>query len=166
MKLLPIDHNRAELAGEWLAVIENSKWLDFGGSVVPTTVAVRLMSQRPAHCFRIFTPDDGETPIGLVALSDIHPVFRTARLWYVLGDKRFAGKGYTKRAVSELLKLAFERMELESVNAWAVEANAASLAVLRANGFQMIGRQRRCHLIDGRNYDRLLFDLLASDHGG
>src|SRR6266705_2884101 len=30
--------------------------------------------------------------------------------------------------------------------------------------FKYIGRQRQCHSIDGRPYDRLLFDLLATEH--
>ena len=30
-------------------------------------------------------------------------------------------------------------------------------------GFRYIGRQRQCHVIDGRAYDRLLFDLLAEE---
>ena len=31
-------------------------------------------------------------------------------------------------------------------------------------GFKFIGRQRRCHVVDGRVCDRLWFDLLASEH--
>jgi len=28
----------------------------------------------------------------------------------------------------------------------------------------LIGRQRQCHYLDGRTYDRLWFDILASEH--
>jgi RimJ/RimL family protein N-acetyltransferase len=114
---------------------------------------------------RVFTPDDDATPIGLVGLSNIAPAFRTATLWYVLGDKTYAGRGYTSRAVAGLLALAFTTLGLESLSAWAVEDNAPSIHVLRRNGFRPIGRQRQCHVIDGCPRDRLLFDLLASEHG-
>jgi RimJ/RimL family protein N-acetyltransferase len=30
--------------------------------------------------------------------------------------------------------------------------------------FRPIGRQRRCHVIDGKAYDRLWYDLLPSEH--
>ncbi len=49
-------------------------------------------------------------------------------------------------------------------SAWAVEHNTASIAVLKRNNFQLVGRQRQCHRIDDRPFDRLLFDLLASEH--
>jgi RimJ/RimL family protein N-acetyltransferase len=39
-----------------------------------------------------------------------------------------------------------------------------SLRTIERLGFRFIGRQRQCHYIDGRLYDRLLFDLLASEH--
>ena len=39
-----------------------------------------------------------------------------------------------------------------------------SLRIIERLGFRFIGRQRQCHYIDGRPYDRLLFDLLASEH--
>jgi len=83
----------------------------------------------------------------------------------VLGDKTYAGRGYTSRAVGQLLTLGFTTLGLETVSAWAVEDNAASIQVLVRNGFLAIGRQRQCHVIDGRPRDRLLFDLLASEHG-
>ncbi len=33
-----------------------------------------------------------------------------------------------------------------------------------AQAFKFIGRQRKCHYIEGRPLDRSLFDLLASEH--
>jgi asparagine synthetase B (glutamine-hydrolysing) len=38
------------------------------------------------------------------------------------------------------------------------------LAYNTRNGFQFVDRQRRCHIIEGRAADRLLFDLLASEY--
>jgi ribosomal-protein-alanine N-acetyltransferase len=111
-----------------------------------------------------FTPDTNGTPIGVVALSNISRTFKTATLWYVLGDKRFAGQVHTGRAVSRLLGHAFDVLKLQAINAWAVDSNVASIRVLTRNGFQFVGRQRRCHIIEGRAADRLLFDLLASEY--
>ncbi len=50
------------------------------------------------------------------------------------------------------------------MNAWTVETNTPSLGLLQRLNFRYIGRERRCHYIDGQPYDRLLFDLLASEH--
>jgi RimJ/RimL family protein N-acetyltransferase len=50
------------------------------------------------------------------------------------------------------------------VSAWTVEINVAAQRVLERLHFRPIGRQRQCHVIDGQPYDRLLFDLLPSEH--
>ncbi len=164
MRLDPLDGGTLELAAGWLADEANHRWLDFGGGVqrLPPG-ALKLMVQRDLHCLRVFRADDGGAPTGLVALSNIAPRFGTATLWYVLGDRAQAGRGHTTRAVAAILAHGFGALGLGAVNAWAVEGNAASIGVLTANGFRPIGRQRRCHVIDGRYRDRLLFDRLAGE---
>jgi RimJ/RimL family protein N-acetyltransferase len=165
MRLETLEAPDLARAGAWLSDEQNSRWLDFGGGAQHLdAAALRIMTQRPLHALRLFTADDGE-PIGLVALSNVAPRFGTATLWYVLGDKRYGGRGYTTRAVAGMLTLGFGTLGLRAVNAWAVEANTPSVRVLVRNRFRPIGRQRRCHVVDGRVCDRLLFDVLASEHG-
>ncbi len=165
MQLKPLDVDALDLVAGWLADRANYEWLDFGhGAQRLTPVSLRLMSQRDIHLLRLFTPDSHGEPIGVVALSDIAKPFKTATLWYVLGNKSYAGKGYTTLAVSKLLTLGFNDLQLHAVNAWVVDHNHASISILRRNNFQLIGRQRQCHYVDGRPCDRLLFDLLATEH--
>lgn len=166
MTLIAPDADLLALAATWLADETNHRWLDFGlGRQTVTAPVLTLMARRPANLLRVFTADDG-TPIGLVALSDIAPEFGTAMLWYVLGARAYGGRGYTSRAVGELLTEGFSGRGLGAIHAWAVEINRASIAVLTRNGFSMIGRQRRCHVVDGHHHDRLLYDLLAGEHTG
>ena len=72
-------------------------------------------------------------------------------------------RGLATRAVNELLTEAFGA-GLRAIAAWAVDSNTPSIRVLERNGFRLIGRQRRCHVVDGQARDRLLFDLLAAEH--
>ena len=65
------------------------------------------------------------------------------------------GVGVCKQLSSEL--------GLHSINTWVVEHNP-SLRIGERLHYHYIGRQRQCHMIDGRLYDRVLFDLLASEH--
>lgn len=165
MQLHPIDSSAIQLVAAWMASKENYQWLDFGeGNQILTPVSLKIMTQRDIHLFRVFTSDFDQAPIGLVALTHIAHNFKTATLWYVLGDKRYAGQGYTTRAVSRILTMGFKELGLHAINAWAVESNEPSIRVLTRNRFQMIGRQRRCHYIGGRPFDRLLFDLCATEH--
>jgi RimJ/RimL family protein N-acetyltransferase len=165
MKLRLIDNADAELIGEWMSQEENYQWVDFGaGHQSLTPINVRIMMQRDIHVIRVFTPEMKDLPIGVVALSDIDRKAKTASLWYVLGDKRFAGRGYTARAASKILGEGFIDLGLQSVYAWTVDCNVASIRILERNKFRMIGRRRECHYLSGQIRDRLLFDLLASEY--
>lgn len=164
MKLLPLDSaERIALAAEWLGQYENYKWLDFGNGVQKLTpVTLKIMTQRDLHVFRLHTADDEDLPVGIVGLTNVDRHFKTASLWGVLGRKRYAG--CTTRACSKLLTYAFTELGLRAVNAWTTEINVAAQRALERLHFRYIGRQRQCHEIDGRPYDRLLYDLLADEH--
>ena len=165
LKLLPLDRPAwLELAANWLGREENYKWLDFGEGVGALSVmSLRIMIQRDIHALRLFTPDESDLPIGIVALSEIRRQSKTAgSVWAVLGRKRYAG--HAVRAMSKLLTFGFGELGLEAVSAWTVESNVAARRGLEQLGFRYVGRQRRRHWIDGRPYDRLLYDLLATEH--
>lgn len=152
-----------DVVASWLAKKNNYQWLDFGnGQQLITPVSLKLMAQRDIHVLRVFATDPGGTPGGVVGLSNVDRCFRTASVWAVLGNKRWGG--CTVRATSKLLTYGFTELGLRAINAWTVESNIASLRLLRQLNFHYIGRQRRCHYIDGRPLDRLLFDLLAHEH--
>jgi len=164
MKLLPVDTpERIELVAGWLGKPENYKWLDFGNGVQRVTpITLRIMSQRDIHVFRIYTAGDEDAPAGVVGLTNVDRNFKTASLWAVLGNKRYGG--HTTEACHHMLTLAFTELGLQAVNAWTVETNIPAQRCLEQLHFRCIGRQRQCHYIDGRALDRLLFDLLATEH--
>ena len=160
--LTPMTQPNVPLVAEWLARPENHRWLDFGrGRQVLDAVALTMMRQSPANHVRIIRDDD--QPIGVVALAEINPVFRTAILWYVLGEAEARGRGHASRAVIAVLAEAFGELELQAVQAWVVEGNVVSQRVLEKAGFRSVGRLRSCHMIEGRSADRLLFDRLSTD---
>jgi len=164
MKLLPLDSaERIELAAGWLSEPDNYKWLDFGNGIQKVSpVTLKIMTQRDLHVFRLYTADEGDLPVGIVGLSNVDRNFKTGSLWAVLGRKRYGGG--TSLACSKMLTVAFTELGLRSVNAWTVEINVAAQRVLERLHFRSIGRLRQCHVIDGQAYDRLLFDMLASEH--
>ena len=149
----------------WLQDPRVYPWLDFGeAGQIPSFAALRLMLHRNTHRIFLFAETPLQPPIGIVALSGLHPTFRTANLWYVLGEANQAGRGLTTRAVSRLLEKAFQEWGLEAIQAWTVEGNQASIRVLERNHFRFAGRLRRCHWIGGIPRDRLLFDLLREEY--
>ena len=165
MRLRPLDSPELiHLVAKWLAEKANYQWLDFGdGRQSLTPEWLKIMTQRQSDVLRAFTADGSDVPIGVVGLSNIDHHFKTARFWVVVGDKSFAARGYATPALSKMLTLAFQDLGLHTVNTWVVEGNPSVRIVKRLN-CRFIGPQRQCHYIDGRPYDRLWFDLLASEH--
>ncbi len=165
MKLLPLDNPEIlELVAGWLAQKENHQWLDFGnGRQVVTPTLLKIMAQRPTHFMRAYTSDRDETPIGICGLNSVDLNFKSATLWGAQGDKVFRNRGLGTLAASKVLTLGFRDLGLETINTWVVDGNPSLRLIQRLN-FRPIGRQRQCHFIDGQAYDRLLFDLLASEH--
>ncbi|MGQ0613562.1 MAG: GNAT family N-acetyltransferase [Planctomycetaceae bacterium] len=164
MRIEPLDPASVETVAGWLAEEANRKWLDFGGGFQSlSALAIRVMQQRGSHQFRLFFGDDPSCPAGVAGLVSIDPKFGTAALWYVLGDKRYARRGITTRAVAAFLAEAFGPLGLQAVNAWAVDRNVSSQRVLEKCGFMKIGRQRRCHVVDGEACDRIHYDFLPGE---
>ena len=165
MKLLPLDKPELlELAAGWLARKENHQWLDFGNGRPPFTPALlKIMAQRDTHFLRLFTSDRDDVPIGLVGLNNVDRVFKTGTFWGTSGEKSFRNRGHSTLASTTFLALAFRELGLHAINTWAVDHNQ-SIRIIERLGFRFIGRQRQCHYIDGRLCDRLMFDLLASEH--
>ena len=165
MKLLPLDTPEIlELVAAWLARKENHQWLDFGnGRQVVTPTLLKIMVQRPTHFMRAYTSDRDDTPIGICGLNSVDLNFKSATLWGAQGDKVFRNRGLGTLAAAKVLTLGFRDLGLETINTWVVDGNPSLRLIQRLN-FRPIGRQRQCHFIDGQAYDRLLFDLLASEH--
>jgi RimJ/RimL family protein N-acetyltransferase len=165
MQLKPVDTpHLLRVVAEWLAQKENYQWLDFGdGRQLVTPEWLKVAMQRGTHVLRVFTSDADDIPIGVVGLTNVNRHFKTANIWIVLGDRAYGGQGYASRATSRMLTLGFAELGLRSIHTWIVEHNP-SIHVARRVNFRLIGRQRQCHYIDGRAYDRLWFDLLASEH--
>jgi RimJ/RimL family protein N-acetyltransferase len=165
MQLKPLDSPPLlQLAVGWLSQKENYQWLDFGdGRQLASPEWLKIAMQRGTLLLRVYTSDGDDKPIGVVGLSNINRHFKTANFFIVLGDRTYARQGYANRASTEMLTLGFRDLGLHSIHTWIVESNH-SVRLARNINFKPIGRQRQCHYIDGRAYDRLWFDLLASEH--
>src|SRR5256885_10796813 len=90
-----------ELAAAWLQRKENYQWLDFGSSRQGVTPALlKIMVQRQTNFIRLYTSDPDDTPIGIVALTNVDRNMRTGTFWIVAGDKSFRSRGWGRIAAS------------------------------------------------------------------
>ena len=165
MLLRPLDMADLPSVATWFAEEEVRQMLDGGRDTQASAMSfVEALTERDSTECRLFTSDLNNFPIGIVGFSRISHSFNSAQLWFILGEREFCGRGYTSRAVSKMLTLGFSQLGLHSVTAWTIEHHIASLRVLQRNNFCLIGRQRQAHMIHGRTVDRLLFDLLITEH--
>lgn len=165
MQLKPVDTpDLLRLVAGWLSQKENNQWLDFvDGRQAVSPEWLKISVQRGSLVMRVFTADDTDEPIGVVGFSNVNHHFKTGTFWVILGDKSYARHGYASRAASGMLTIGFTELGFKSIQTWIVEHNP-SVGVAARVKFRPIGRQRQCHLIDGRMYDRLWYDLLPSEH--
>jgi RimJ/RimL family protein N-acetyltransferase len=158
----PLVPDQFQLVAEWLSQPEINRWLSGewrGRTVTSVTVAIAVRNRKNL----LFLVRHGKRPCGLAALADIDAADATAMVWYLLGDSTLAGRGITSRAVRQLARLAFRELKLASVYAWAMEDNIASVRVLRKAGFHQVGSIRCAASYNGRQVDRVYFDLISSE---
>jgi len=110
--------------------------------------------------FGVFRNDDG-TLAGVVALSQIfHGRFGGCYLGYYAFTPH-AEKGYMREAIDLATTYAFETLGLHRVQASIQNANARSIAMIRACGFRLEGTSPRYLDIDGGWRDHQAWVLLA-----
>lgn len=151
-----------EVVAGWLSRPEINRWLTAewrGKPANPVLIGVMLRNKRN----RVFLVRWNGQPAGLVALADIDAADATAMVWYLLGDSALSGRGIISTAVKLMAQKCFPELKLESLYAWAMEDNAASVKVLRKAGFREAGRLRRAANSNGQTVDRIYFDLLAAE---
>ncbi len=99
----------------------------------------------------------GELAGGLGLKFPRDPIYRvSAEVGYWLG-RTFGGRGIMPRVLHAFVPWAFDRFELERIEAGVFETNPASARVLEKAGFALESRQRRRVIKEGRVMDRLLY---------
>jgi RimJ/RimL family protein N-acetyltransferase len=147
---------------QWLSKSEINRWLTAEWrrtDISPTAIAIAVRNRRN----RLFLVLHNGAPCGLAALSDIDTEDGTAMVWYLLGASDLAGRGIATAAVRAMAEIAFHRLGLNSLYAWAMEDNIASQRVLQKVGFREAGRIRQSAWSANRRVDRIYFDLLPDE---
>lgn len=98
--------------------------------------------------------------MGIVFLTDIHPVFRSAELRVRLGDAGDRGRGFGTEAVDLCCRFGFENFGLQRIALHVFSDNAAALRAYEKAGFVREGLARRGALIAGDWKDVVLMARL------
>ena len=165
MEVISVEDLRPEhfgLVAGWLSRNDINRWLtaEWRNQVASSTVLAIALRNRKN---RIFLIRFSGQPCGLIGLAEIDVADATAMIWYFLGDSALSSKGIVSEAVKQVTRKSFKELKLQSLYAWIMEDNVASAGVLKKAGFREVGRIRQAASSNGRQVDRIYFDMVAGE---
>lgn len=109
---------------------------------------------------------DNNNVIGNISLNDVNFIHRFAELGIMIGENENRSKGYGAEAINLLLDYAFNYLNLNTVSLGLLECNERAKRCYEKVGFKEYGRKRKCRFINGKYYDIIYMDILASEFKG
>ena len=103
---------------------------------------------------------DDKFHVGNIEISNIDSTHKRAEIAYVVGEKKYWGKGIGAFAISKIIELAITKYNLNKLIAGLAEGNKGSQRVLEKNGFILEGCQKNYFFYNGIYYNRLLYGLI------
>ena len=94
--------------------------------------------------------------IGNIKLGPINFINKFAEISYFIGEKELWGKGYTTKAIKEIIKIA-RKKKLKRLNARSYEMNFGSKKILEKNGFIKEGVLKSEFIYKNKRYNSYLY---------
>jgi RimJ/RimL family protein N-acetyltransferase len=101
--------------------------------------------------------------IGNIALTNIHPTFRSAEISIIIGATYEQGKGYATEAIKLLTGHAFNRMNFNRIQAGAVKDNTGCIKAFEAAGFKQEGTARQAYYCEGKYQDVIILSIIKNE---
>jgi RimJ/RimL family protein N-acetyltransferase len=114
------------------------------------------------YSFTIYERATGR-PIGNCGLFDVNWRHLRAEVGILIGEPDARGRGYGTEAMRLLLDYAFTALGLHSVMLRVYAYNPAAVRSYEKAGFHEIGRRRESRWYNGRFWDEIHMDILASE---
>lgn len=151
----------------WINDEAVTRYLSQVGSVTSRAAEQEFLNRvgrgddRHCHFFTIETA--GGEYLGLGNLDEIDPIARHAELAVIIGRAEEQGKGYGTAAVQLLLRVAFDRLNLDKVYLRVVGGNQRAIEVYRRCGFREAVRFREHCYIHGEWQDDVLMEVFRPE---
>lgn len=103
---------------------------------------------------------DSEKHIGNISLTGLLSIHSCASVSYVIGNKKYWGKGVASFAISEVIEKCRNTFKINKLIAGVASENIGSTKVLEKNGFKLEGIKKNHLLYDGKYYDQIDYGIL------
>ncbi len=103
------------------------------------------------------------TPIGNIALGNIHPKNHNAGFGIAIGEKNYWSKGYGTESAQLIIQYGFDQLNLHRITSSAISYNERSIRLHKRVGFVEEGRYREVDFKNGAYHDLVMFGLLKKE---
>lgn len=105
-----------------------------------------------------------DEPVGVVYLLGIDWIVRSGEFAIMIGDSGSRRKGVGADALRQLVRHAFDDLNLHRLHLTVLESNAGAIALYRNAGFVEEGRLRDAAFKQGKYHDLLQMSLVKDEH--
>lgn len=102
--------------------------------------------------------------IGNIALQHIHPIYRSAELSIIIGEKQYWGKGVGKEAGRLICDHGFQALNLHRIGCGTFENNVAMQRLATYLGMVKEGVRRQAAFKEGKYIDVIEFGVLRHEY--
>jgi diamine N-acetyltransferase len=151
------------------------RWINDFGTTQMLGISPRPMTlEQETAWYEQTAADDGEVAftiyeratgraIGNCGLHEVDLANRRTVVGIMIGESDARGRGYGTEAIRLLLDYAFTVLGLHSVMLTVFEYNGAGRRCYERVGFREMGRRRQSRWYNGRFWDEIHMDILASE---
>lgn len=150
-------HSNADVLRYW----DSPPWRDRGRAARFLAACREMADEGTGARLAVDRASDGAF-LGWCTLSRWNPDYRSASLGYCYGQAAW-GQGYATEAARELLRWAFETLDLNRVQAETDTRNLASARVLEKLGFLREGTLREDCVVNGEVSDSWVYGLIRRE---
>lgn len=160
---------RDDLSGnyfQWLNDQEVTRWLQRGAypnSIAEMEAYFQGVINSQSDLVLAIVLNNGDRHIGNIGIHRIHPIFRSAEIGILIGEKDTWGQGYGTEAIGLLVDHAFRRMNLNRLYAGAVDKNTGSISAFEKVGFIREGVSREAYFVEGAYADTVQMGFLYEE---
>jgi RimJ/RimL family protein N-acetyltransferase len=161
--LSPIDRADVEEFTKWVNDLEVTRTLSIFNLNINYDVELDIIDKiSKDHNYSIIDIKNDKL-IGIVGLSNIDYLHRTAEIGIFIGDKSYWNKGYGEEAMKLLLKYSFSYLNLRNVMLRVYSYNHSAIKCYEKIGFKMIGKRRNAIQFDMKEHDIIFMDILNDE---
>lgn len=101
--------------------------------------------------------------IGNCSIMNISQKDRMGEVGIFIGEENNRSNGYGAEALKLLLDYGFNYLNLNNIMLTVMSFNERAIKCYEKVGFKEFGRRRECYFLNGKYYDRIYMDILASE---